>query len=380
MEIWLYAFISVLVVGSNSAAAQVTPPFIVFGDSTVDTGNNNYINTTKDFLANFPPYGQKYFDKPTGRFSNGRLFVDFLCLLAGRALLSPYLEPGADHSKGVNFASGGSGMLDETNAGLVIPMNTQLQYFSDFQDGLSEKWGIEVARKYFSDAIYLISHGNNDYMGGYFAKPELQQKYSPQEFVSLVVSKIIESLEILRSKGARKVVVIGVGPLGCIPAVRAMQPSFECFEQGTQLAFVHNAALEQALKQWASEHPDVTLVYGEFLTYMTERQSNPTLYGFTESATACCGQTAPCGRSDPTTGAQYTVCENPDHHVYWDAFHASEKIGEGWSREVWDGSTKMISPINLRTLFEMSSTVQDQLAELEAYAGGSAKTLEQITS
>lgn len=64
-------------VGAGATTTSV-PPLYVFGDSTVDTGNNNYINTTEDFRSNFPPYGQDFFGKPTGRFSNGRVIVDFI--------------------------------------------------------------------------------------------------------------------------------------------------------------------------------------------------------------------------------------------------------------------------------------------------------------
>lgn len=49
----------------------------VFGDSTVDAGNNDYLVTAS--RSNFPPYGRDFIDqKPTGRFSNGRLTTDFL--------------------------------------------------------------------------------------------------------------------------------------------------------------------------------------------------------------------------------------------------------------------------------------------------------------
>lgn len=49
----------------------------MFGDSTVDSGNNNYIVTP--FKANFPPYGIDFVNHvPTGRFTNGRLVTDFV--------------------------------------------------------------------------------------------------------------------------------------------------------------------------------------------------------------------------------------------------------------------------------------------------------------
>lgn len=54
----------------------------IFGDSTVDPGNNDYIATI--FKSNFPPYGKDFLNQvPTGRFSNGRLVTDFLGKFSG---------------------------------------------------------------------------------------------------------------------------------------------------------------------------------------------------------------------------------------------------------------------------------------------------------
>lgn len=53
------------------------PAVIVFGDSVVDTGNNNYIETI--VKVNFPPYGQDFIGgKPTGRFSDGKVPSDLI--------------------------------------------------------------------------------------------------------------------------------------------------------------------------------------------------------------------------------------------------------------------------------------------------------------
>lgn len=53
------------------------PALLAFGDSIIDTGNNNYIRTI--VRANFPPYGRDFpGHKATGRFSDGRISVDFL--------------------------------------------------------------------------------------------------------------------------------------------------------------------------------------------------------------------------------------------------------------------------------------------------------------
>jgi len=60
-----------------TATNHNVPAFFIFGDSLADAGNNNFIaNTTAK--ANFTPYGETFFHRPTGRFSNGRTAFDFI--------------------------------------------------------------------------------------------------------------------------------------------------------------------------------------------------------------------------------------------------------------------------------------------------------------
>ena len=53
------------------------PALIVFGDSIMDTGNNNNLKTL--VKCDFPPYGKDFSaKKPTGRFGNGKVPSDML--------------------------------------------------------------------------------------------------------------------------------------------------------------------------------------------------------------------------------------------------------------------------------------------------------------
>lgn len=57
----------------------LAPAFFVIGDSSVDSGNNNFLGTFA--RANHLPYGRDFDShQPTGRFSNGRIPVDYLGL------------------------------------------------------------------------------------------------------------------------------------------------------------------------------------------------------------------------------------------------------------------------------------------------------------
>lgn len=73
----LIIFILLLLRQLQPIHAAVVPAVIVFGDSIVDTGNNNGLVTA--IKCNFPPYGRDFIrHEPTGRFSNGKITSDFI--------------------------------------------------------------------------------------------------------------------------------------------------------------------------------------------------------------------------------------------------------------------------------------------------------------
>lgn len=129
---------------------QTRPPALfVWGDSIVDPGNNNVIETL--IRCNFPPYGQDFSGhKATGRFSNGKVPGDILgtharthggnmiplfCSLcdsislltsASRMGIKEYVPPylgtelsDFDMLTGVSFASGASG-FDPLTAKIMV--------------------------------------------------------------------------------------------------------------------------------------------------------------------------------------------------------------------------------------------------------------------
>jgi hypothetical protein len=63
----------------GSSAAPCVPRVFSFGDSLADTGNFPFLygNDSRE-PALRPPYGETFFRRATGRFSDGRLIVDFI--------------------------------------------------------------------------------------------------------------------------------------------------------------------------------------------------------------------------------------------------------------------------------------------------------------
>lgn len=104
------------------------PAIIVFGDSSVDAGNNNQVSTI--LKSDFPPYGRDFYGgQPTGRFSNGRIPPDFISEAFGiKPLIPAFLDPFyniKDFATGVCFASAGTGYDNATSDVLVSHTITQ---------------------------------------------------------------------------------------------------------------------------------------------------------------------------------------------------------------------------------------------------------------
>jgi len=72
----LVLFFNVLSIASivNGSGNECNFPAIFnFGDSNSDTGG-----LAAAFVQPPPPYGETYFNRPAGRFSDGRLIIDFI--------------------------------------------------------------------------------------------------------------------------------------------------------------------------------------------------------------------------------------------------------------------------------------------------------------
>ncbi|KAK4592197.1 hypothetical protein RGQ29_016633 [Quercus rubra] len=331
----------------------------IFGDSILDAGNNNYINTTTDFQANSWPYGETFFKYSTGRPSDGRLIPDFIAEYANLPLIPPYLHPGYNrYIDGANFASAGSGALDETRPGLVIDLNTQLKYFKNMETRLRQKLGEKEVKELLFKAVYLISIGNNDYFVPFTSNSSVLQSYSREEYVNMVIGNLTTVIKEIYKKGGRKYAFLGLPPLGCVPFAKALKPgnTDACMEEITALVKLHNKALSKVLPMLQSELKGFKYSIADLYTFLSERIDNPSKYGFIEGKIACCGSgpyrgLPSCG-GKRSIGSEYELCRKTSDYVFFDAAHPTEKAYQQLSELIWSGAPKVIGPYSLKALFE----------------------------
>ncbi|XP_076949016.1 GDSL esterase/lipase At4g26790-like [Bidens hawaiensis] len=306
--------------------AKVTS-IIVFGDSSVDPGNNNQMATIAK--SNFQPYGCDFFDaRPTGRFSNGRIATDFISEGFGiRSIIPAYLDPHygmTDFAKGVSFASAGTGYDNLTSAIMsVIPLWRQLEYFKEYQNKMMIEFGGAEATKILSEALYLISLGTNDFIENYYALPVRRMAYSVDEYENFLLVKARNFVTDLYNLGGRKISIAGLPPMGCLPLERTKHYLI-CIDKYNYVAREYNMKLQQLVTNLNQELGGIQLVYSDIYTILDDIINNPSSFGFVVGERACCAtgryeMSYLCNKFNPFT------CDIANKYVFWDSFHPSEK-------------------------------------------------------
>ncbi|EES01001.2 GDSL esterase/lipase At5g37690 isoform X2 [Sorghum bicolor] len=333
------------------------PAMFVFGSSILDVGNNNYLQGATVGRANSPYNGVDFPGSvPTGRFSNGYNIADYVAKNMGFACSPPpYLSMVQSSSgplvqtaltSGINYASGGAGILDSTNAGSTIPLSKEVKYFGATKAKMVAAVGPNTANPAISQSIFLIGMGNNDLY--VFAASERARNRSAADdersdaaaaaLYAGLISNYSAAVTELYTLGARKFAVINVWPLGCVPGQRVLSPTGACSDTLNEVAAGFNAALGSLLVDLAARLPGLVYSLGDAFGFTEDVLADPAASGYTDVAGTCCGggrlgAEAWCSRNS-------TLCVNRDQHVFWDRVHPSQRTAFLIARALYDGPSK----------------------------------------
>ncbi|KAL5219858.1 hypothetical protein ABZP36_024571 [Zizania latifolia] len=336
---------------AGSSAATAVSALFVFGDSLVDDGNDNELSCLAK--ANFFPYG---IDFPqgaaTGRFCNGKTFVDALCDLLGLDYLPPFATTSSLLSGGVNYASAAGGILDETGQHLGDRFSLSQQVLnleSNLETIRSQMRDDEGYHKYLASSIAVMVLGSNDYINNYLLTSlyDSANNYSPEDYADLLINHYSRQILALHSVGLRKFLLAGVGPLGCIPSLRASggAPLGQCVDQVNQMVGFFNQGLRSLVDQLNANHPGATFLYGNTSNAVYDMLNNPNSYGFTVVDSGCCVLGA-----DGTCEAYAEPCDSRDQHVFWDAYHPTQAANLVLAQRAFNGAQDHVYPLNLQHL------------------------------
>ncbi|PSS10198.1 GDSL esterase/lipase [Actinidia chinensis var. chinensis] len=434
------------ILAKNNPTNKSVSAIFIFGDSTVDPGNNNYLQTF--FKSNFLPYGRDFSNHiPTGRFTNGRLVTDYIASYVGiKENVPPYLDSTLSMKElmtGVSFASAGTGFdpltaqmdgvipipqqleyfreyiarvtqaigekktqqiikkaaflisagtndfvvnyfgtpvrrqtytvsgysqffppeasyvgikenvppyLDSTlsmkelmtgvsfaSAGTgfdpltaqmdgVIPIPQQLEYFREYIARVTQAIGEKKTQQIIKKAAFLISAGTNDFVVNYFGTPVRRQTYTVSGYSQFLIQRIQQLVQDLIGLGAQKIAIVGLPPIGCLPAVITLDPNSifhgrGCIESLSSIARDYNQRLQNVLKTINNNNANL-VVYGDIYTPLIEMIQGRK-FGFYEVNKGCCGTglfeaSILCNPHSP-------VCSDASQYVFWDAIHPTQE-------------------------------------------------------
>ncbi|CAN0881403.1 GDSL esterase/lipase At5g45910 [Linum grandiflorum] len=167
-----------------------------FGDSLSDTGNAK---------IEFPgphawkyPLGMTIGGEVTGRACDGLLIIDRIATAAGLPYTNPYLNMTLDHSKGVNFAVGGTGLLSKA---LRLKWNVTLQYSQSSLD-VQLRWfdgyllgafknNTALLQDHLKSCLFMIGGGGNDY-GSFHQKRKKRIMPDVMKSMTAALQKLIK--------------------------------------------------------------------------------------------------------------------------------------------------------------------------------------------
>ena len=95
--------------------------------------------------------------------------------------------------------------------------------------------------------------------------------------------------------GARKLAIVNVWLVGCVPGVRALSPVGACSDTLNQLAAGFDDALRSLLAGLPRRLPGLVYSHADSYGIMATVFADPRTLGYTDVAAACCGSgQAPC--------------------------------------------------------------------------------------
>lgn len=351
-----------------------------FGDSLADTGNFLHDSGNNSGPVAHLPYGETHFHRATGRFSDGRLIVDFIAQAMGLPLVPPFLagKSTQDFRYGANFAVAGVTALNNDffrAKGLTVvwpeySLGTQIKWFKQLLPSLCSS--DSDCKGLMSSSLFLMGEiGWNDYNHPFTQGRTVDEL---RTFVPQIIHAISSAITDLIKLGAKTLVVPGIVPSGCVSMYLTVfqsqkkedyDPQTGCIKWVNEFSEHHNRLLSEELDRLRRLHPHVTIINANYYEALMSIFRSPQKFGFKKAPLdACCGGDGPyhlnlslrCG--DPMT----TVCQDPSRYVFWDGTHLTEAAYEIISRGLLEG------PYATPSIIQTCPHIEWNASELEQHS------------
>ncbi|KAJ8626731.1 hypothetical protein MRB53_020038 [Persea americana] len=180
--------------------------------------------------------------------------------------------------------------------------------------------------------------GGNDYINNYFlpAFYPTSRLYSPQQYATLLIQQYKEQFKIMYNYGARKVALIGLLDVGCIPRELA-HSNGTCNSSINSVVGLFNAKLPSLVDSFNTDLYGAKFMFVNISAISNDIERNLQAYGFMVTNTGCC-------RVDRSTGEEKCLpfgipCQNRSQHIFWDDVHPTEALHLIYARGMYNGSS-----------------------------------------
>ncbi|KAH6790314.1 hypothetical protein C2S51_005320 [Perilla frutescens var. frutescens] len=342
-----YFILVILLARSNPTCCACFKSIISFGDSLADTGNIIYLTPSNaPPQSASPPYGETFFHRPTGRWSDGRIIIDFIAQALGLPFVKPFfgqknLSSGG-FSGGVNFAVTGCTALPDTffaKEGIKIPyanvsLAAQLSWFKEIFFPTFCQSPPSGCKNFLRSSLVVVGEiGGNDYNYAFLQgkSTELVQSFIPQ-----VIKVISSTINELIKLGASSLMVPGNLPIGCSAAyltyfINSDEKDYDhetgCLNWLNRFSLQHNKLLQLELQRIRHQNPNIHIIYADYYNAAMQFYRAPDKYGFVQGALrVCCGGGGPynLNRTSLCGTQKSKTCDDPSSYVAWDGLHLTE--------------------------------------------------------
>ncbi|KAL2316944.1 hypothetical protein Fmac_030820 [Flemingia macrophylla] len=326
----------------------------VLGDSSVDCGDNTlFYPLLHAPLSLYPCNG-----------SDATLLPQLLAEKIGLTSIRPFYGQNGSLEGvlgGLNF---GSTQATIMNLGSYShqSLNQQLRQVSETMQLLQLQLGEDTALQFAKSSIFFLSFGKEDYIDLFLHNTSSQVlKNGTQYFATILVNQMANAARYLYDANARKIIFLGILPLGCTPRLAWELNGTSagdynengCVEHVNDLVSEYNRLLDEQVAKLNNEFSDAQMVFCDVYNGTMEIINEPRLYGFEDVKSACCG----LGVNGAMIGciSMDVACNQASTRIWWDLFNPTEAVNNILADAAWYGQpiTDLCRPITIYELVNM---------------------------
>ncbi|KAL4286033.1 hypothetical protein S245_065546 [Arachis hypogaea] len=172
----------------------------------------------------------------------------------------------------------------------------------------------------FGDSV--VDVGNN---------VNLNTLFKADKYSSYLVAAFESFIKDLYGLGARRIGVVSLPPLGCLPATRTLFSSHDhniinggCVSSINHDAQTFNNKLNSSALFLQKQLLGLKIVVFDIFKPLYDLVQSPSKFGFVEASKGCCGRGSERIRVFLCNPKSSRTCSNATQYVFWDGVHPSE--------------------------------------------------------